>query len=68
MMGSLVWNPTANLEEGTNSYQVKLETYFTFEFGPAKVTVNNMHMEIKAIVDIDDNSISYLSVTLVEII
>ena len=68
MMGSLVWNPTANTEVGTDSYQVKLESYFTFEFSPAKVTVNNMHLEIKATVDIDDDTISGLSVTSIEIV
>ncbi len=68
MMGSLVWNPTANTEVGTDSYQVKLEAYFTFEFTAAKVTVNNMHLEIKATVDIVDDTISGLSVTSIEII
>jgi len=68
MMGGLVWNPTANTEVGTDSYQVKLESYFTFEFSAAKVTVNNMHLEIKATVDIDDGSISGLSVTSIEIV
>lgn len=67
MMGGLVWNPTANTEVGTESYQVKLEAYFTFEFSPAKVTVNNMHLEIKATVDIADDTISGLSVTSIEI-
>lgn len=67
MMGGLVWNPTANTEVGTESYQVKLETYFTFEFSAAKVTVNNMHLEIKATVDIADDTISGLSVTSIEI-
>ena len=28
MMGGLVWNPTDNTEVGSESYQVKLETYF----------------------------------------
>ena len=68
MMGNLVWNPTANTEVGTDSYQVKLETYFTFEFDPAGVKVNNMHLEIKATVDIDDGAISSLSVTSIEIV
>ncbi len=68
MAGSLVWNPTANTEVGKDSYQVKLETYFTMEFRPAKVTVNNMHMEVKATVDIDTGAINGLQVTLLEII
>jgi len=68
LAGGLVWNPTANTEIGDESYQVKLETYFTMEFSPAKVTVDVMHLEIKATVDIDDGSISGLSVTSIEIV
>ncbi|MCW4011815.1 MAG: hypothetical protein NWF07_02360 [Candidatus Bathyarchaeota archaeon] len=68
MMGRLIWNPTENVEVGEDSYQVKLEAYFTFEFSPAKVTVDIMHMEIKATVDIDAGTISGLTVNLLEII
>jgi len=65
--GSLVWNPTVTTEVGDDSYQVKLGTFFTINFDPAKITVNNMHMEIRGIVDLSDGSISDLQVTLVEI-
>jgi prefoldin subunit 5 len=68
MMGRLIWNPSENVEVGEDSYQVKLEAYFTFEFSPAKVTVDIMHMEIKATVDIDSGSISGLTVNLLEIL
>jgi len=50
MMGGLVWNPTMNIEEGSDSYQVKLETYFRFEFSAASITINKMHLEISAAV------------------
>jgi len=65
--GGFVWNPTENTAVGGNSYQIKLETYFTMEFSPAKVTVNNMHMEIKATVNIDTGALSTLQVSLVEV-
>jgi uncharacterized phage infection (PIP) family protein YhgE len=68
IVGGLVWNPTENTEVGGNSYQIKLETYFTMEFSPAKVTVNNMHLEIRATVNIDSGAVSTLQVSLVEIV
>ncbi len=65
--GGLIWNPTENTAIGGDSYQIKLETYFTMEFSPAKVTVNNMHMEIRATVNIDSGALSTLQVSLVEV-
>mgnify|MGYP006280656523 FL=1 len=67
LMGGLVWNKIDNTKIGSDSYQVKLGAYFPFEFSPAKVTVDKMHIEVKAIVDINTGSISGLQVTLVEI-
>ncbi len=68
MAGGLVWNPTQNTAIGGNNYQIKLETYCTLEFSPAKVTVNNLHLEIRATVNIESGAISSLQVALVEII
>jgi len=68
MVGWLVWNPTQNTAIGGNNYQIKLETFCTLEFSPAKVTVNNLHMEIRATVNIESGAISSLQVALVEII
>ena len=68
MAGGLVWNPTQNTAIGGNNYQIKLETYCTLEFSPAKVTVNNLHLEIRATVNIESGTISSLQVALVEII
>lgn len=68
MAGGLVWNPTQNTAIGGNNYQIKLETYCTLEFSPAKVTVNNLHLEIRATVNIESGAISSLMVSLVEII
>ena len=67
MMGSLVWNPTENTEVGSDSYQVKLETYFRFEFSAASITVNKMHVEIRATVNLDTEAISAKQISLVEI-
>ena len=67
MMGGLVWNPTENTEVGLDSYQVKLETYFRFEFSVASITVNNMHVEVRATVNINTEAISSKQVGLVEI-
>lgn len=67
MMGGLVWNPTENTEVGLDSYQVKLETYFRFEFSVASITVNNMHVEVRATVNINTEAISSKQVSLVEI-
>ncbi len=67
MMGSLVWNPTENTEVGSDSYQVKLETYFRFEFSAASITVNKMHVEIKATVNLDTGAISAKQISFVEI-
>ena len=67
MMGSLVWNPTENIEVGSDSYQVKLGTYFRFEFSAASITVNKMHVEISATVNLDTESISAKQISLVEI-
>lgn len=67
VMGSLVWNPTQNTEVGLDSYQVKLETYFRFEFSVASITVNKMHVEIRATVNIDTEAISAKQISLVEI-
>ena len=68
MVGWLVWNPTQNTAIGGNNYQIKLETFCTLEFSPAKVTVNNLHMEIRATVNIESGAISSLQVALVEIL
>ena len=67
IMGSLVWNPTENTEVGSDSYQVKLETYFRFEFSAASITVNKMHVEIKATVNLDTGAISAKQISFVEI-
>ncbi len=67
LMGSLVWNPTENTEVGSDSYQVKLETYFKFEFSAASITVNKMHVEIRATVNIETEAISAKQISLVEI-
>jgi archaellum component FlaC len=66
--GGLVWNPVENIPVGGNSYQIKLGTYFTMEFKPAGVTVNNMHLEIRATVNIDTGVVSTLQVSLVEVV
>jgi len=68
MMGELVWNPVENTKVGSDSYQVKLGTYFSFEFVPADVSIKKMHIEVKSTIDISTGSISSLQVTLVEII
>ena len=68
MAGGLVWNPTQNTAIGGNNYQVKLETYCTLEFSPAKVTVNNLHLEIRATVNIESGAITSLQVALLEIV
>jgi hypothetical protein len=67
MMGELVWNPTENTEVSSDSYQVGLETYFRLEFSAASITVNKMHLEIKANVNIETEAISSKQVSLVEI-
>jgi hypothetical protein len=67
LMGSLVWNPTENTEVGSDSFQVKLETYFRFEFSAASITVNKMHVEIKATVNLDTEAISAKQISFVEI-
>lgn len=66
--GGLVWNPVENIPIGGNSYQIKLGTYFTMEFKPAGVTVNNMHLEIRATVNIDTGAVTTLQVSLVEVV
>jgi len=66
-MGGLVWNPTDNTEVGSESYQVKLETYFRFQLATADITVDKMHLEIRATVNIDTEAISGKQVSLVEI-
>ena len=68
MAGGLVWNPTQNTAIGGNNYQVKLETYCTLEFSPAKVTVNNLHLEIRATINVESGAISSIEVSLVEIL
>jgi uncharacterized phage infection (PIP) family protein YhgE len=67
VMGGLVWNPTDNTEVGSESYQVKLETYFRFQLATADITVNRMHLEVRATVNIDTEAISSKQVSLVEI-
>jgi len=67
MMGGLVWNPTDNTEVGSESYQVKLETYFRFQLATADITVDRMHLEVRATVNIDTEAISSKQVSLVEI-
>ncbi|MFH1180738.1 MAG: hypothetical protein V1710_10275 [Candidatus Bathyarchaeota archaeon] len=66
--GGLVWNPVENTPVGGSSYQIKLGTYFTMEFKPAGVTVNNMHLEVRATVNIDTGAVTTLQVSLVEIV
>jgi len=67
MMGGLVWNPTDNTEVGSESYQVKLETFFRFEFSTVGITVKKMHLEVRATVNINTEAISAKQVSLVEI-
>ena len=67
MMGGLVWNPTDNTEVGSESYQVKLETYFRFQLAKADITVDKMRLEVRATVNIDTEAISSKQVSLVEL-
>jgi len=67
MMGGLVWNPTDNTEVGSESYQVKLETFFRFQLAKADITVAKMRLEVRATVNIDTEAISGKQVSLVEI-
>jgi hypothetical protein len=46
---------------------VKLETYFRFELSAASITVNKMHVEIKATVNLDTGAISAKQISFVEI-
>ncbi len=68
LMGELVWNPSENVEVGSDSYQVKLETYFNFEFTPASITVSKMHIEVRATINIDTGSITSKAVTQTEVV
>ena len=68
MVGSLVWNPSENTEVGTDTYQVKLETFFNFEFTPPDITVRKMHIEVKATINIDTSNITQKTVTLIEVV
>lgn len=68
LMGELVWNPSENTEVGSDSYQVKLESYLNFEFTPAGITVSKMHIEVRATVNIETSSINQRTVTLVEVV
>lgn len=68
LMGELVWNPSANTEVGSDSYQVKLDTYFDFEFTPASITVSKMHVEVRATINIETSAITQKTVTLVEVV
>ena len=68
LIGSLVWNPSENTEVGTDTYQVKLETYFNFEFTLADISVSKMHLEIKATINVDNGNITQKTVTLVELV
>lgn len=68
LMGELVWNPSENVEVGSDTYQVKLETYFNFEFSPASVTVSKMHIEVRATINIETGNISSKAVTLTEVV
>jgi len=67
MMGGLVWNPTDNTEVGSESYQVKLETFFRFQLAKADITVAKMRLEVRATVNIDTEAISSKQVSLVEL-
>ena len=64
--GSLVWNPTENTPVGDDSYQIKLQTFFTLDFKPASITVRNIHLEIEATVSINSGPVNNLQVSLVE--
>ena len=68
LMGELVWNPSQNTEVGSDSYQVKLETFFNLDFTPASITVSKMHIEVRATINIKTGNISSKSVTQVEVV
>ncbi len=68
LIGELVWNPSDNTEVGSDSYQVKLETFFNFEFTPASITISKMHIEVRSTVNIETGAITQRSVTLVEVV
>ncbi|MBT3283769.1 hypothetical protein HN807_00890 [Candidatus Bathyarchaeota archaeon] len=68
LMGTLVWNPTNNTEVGDNSYQVKLETYFPFEFDPASVSINKIRIEVRATINLETQVITLLQIGTVEVV
>jgi len=68
LMGELIWNPSENVEVGSDSYQVKLETYFNFQFTPASITISKMHIEVRATINIDTGAITSKTVTQTEVV
>lgn len=68
IIGELVWNPSENVEVGADSYQVKLNTYFDFEFAPASITISKMHIEVRATINTETGSITQKTVTSVEVV
>jgi len=68
LMGTLVWNPTNNTEVGDNSFQVKLETYFPFEFAPASVSLNKVRIEVRATINLETEAITLVQVGSVEVV
>ncbi len=68
LIGTLVWNPTNNTEIGDNSYQVKLETYFPFEFSPASVSFNKVRIEVRATINLETEAITLVQVGTVEVV
>lgn len=67
LMGSLVWNPTENTEVGESSFQVKLETYFPFEFASASVSFNKIRIEVRATINLETEGITLQQVGSVEV-
>ncbi|MCW4051326.1 MAG: hypothetical protein NWE89_16505 [Candidatus Bathyarchaeota archaeon] len=68
MTGGLVWNKVSVGKLGSDTYQVKLESYFDFVIQSANVNIPNIKMEIRATVNIETREVTQLTITDVEIV
>ncbi|MBN2333953.1 hypothetical protein JXL21_00235 [Candidatus Bathyarchaeota archaeon] len=60
--GGLVWNEVSTQALGSDSYLVKVESYFRFEFSAASVSVSQMRMQVRGTVDVVSGEITQVKV------
>jgi predicted nucleic acid-binding Zn-ribbon protein len=67
LTSTFIWNNLVSSKVGEKEYQVIMETFYSFSFSPASVSITKMRMQIRGNINIATNRVYNIQVEAVEI-